>query len=286
MTDVPSWLRLLLAVAITVGITLVCVWRFHDRLLHFDDKNIEAAEAAAADDEADDDGVSKPPPADRFVKPPETFYLVQRVAGLTATAFVFVLAFTLGNFWSNTNDARTATLDETTAYGRAFAVAESLPADQGGPAMVTALAQYRTDVEQVEWPLMRQADAEGAYAVQFQAVSALGAAVLAADNAGASAQPSWDTLTGAVDDISTNGAQRIAQVPNRFAPGMLWAIAVLGLANLVLAAMFQPARLGPNLVLMGLMAAITALLLFVVVEASNPFVGAGAVEPPSVSTPQ
>ena len=63
-------------------------------------------------------------------------------------------------------------------------------------------------------------------------------------------------------------------------PGVLWVIAILGLANLVMTAAFQAARLGPNLLLIGAMAGITALLMFLLVEASNPFIGGGAVSFP------
>ena len=55
---------------------------------------------------------------------------------------------------------------------------------------------------------------------------------------------------------------------------------LLGIANLVLCAIFQPARLGPSLVLIGVMATVTAFLFFIVVEVSNPYLGGAAIQPP------
>jgi hypothetical protein len=52
---------------------------------------------------------------------------------------------------------------------------------------------------------------------------------------------------------------------------------VLGLINLVAIALFQPAQKKANLLVVGMMAALTGFLLFVLVEISNPYAGAGAV---------
>jgi len=48
-----------------------------------------------------------------------------------------------------------------------------------------------------------------------------------------------------------------------------------------LIAAFQPTRLRPNLILMGLMATLTGLLLFLVVEASNIYAGGTALPIPT-----
>lgn len=54
---------------------------------------------------------------------------------------------------------------------------------------------------------------------------------------------------------------------------------MLAIINLAVTAAYQPAPLVQNVVLMGLMAAIVALMLFILVEASNPFAGSDAILP-------
>ena len=273
MIQVPPELRLLLALVISIGVSLVFVWVFHDRMLRLDDKNLAAAERAKAE-EGDNPG------APRTTKAPDTMYLAQRVLGLTATGFVFLLAFTLGNFWGNHSDASSATLDEATMYARAISIAETIPADQGGMQVTAALEKYRHDISEVQWPLLQRADSAGAYDVQLQATGAIGKATVTAGRAGASKLPEWHLLTGSLNNMTADANQRIAQLPGSDVTGILWGIAILGLANLVLSAAFQAARRGPNLLLVGVMAGITALLMFLVVEASNPFIGGGAVSFP------
>lgn len=273
MIQVPPGVRLLLALVISIGVSLVFVWVFHDKMLRLDDKNLEAAEKAEAEEGVD-------PSAPRPANVPNTVYLAQRVLGLTATGFVFLLAFTLGNFWGNHGDASSATLDEVSMYARAVSIVETIPADQGGTQIMAALEKYRRDISEVQWPLLQRADSAGAHAVQLHATDAIGKATAAAGRAGASKLPEWNLLTDSVTNMTSDATQRIAQLPGSNVPGILWMIAILGFANLVLTAAFQAARLGPNLLLIGAMAGITALLMFLLVEASNPFIGGGAVSIP------
>lgn len=273
MLDVPAGVRLLLAVAISVGISLAFVWVFHDRMLRLDDKNSEADEKAENDKDGD-------PDAPRPPKVPNTVYLAQRVLGLTATGFVFLLAFTFGSFWGNHTEASSAILDEGTMFARALTIAQMIPADQGGTQLVAALDNYRVDITEVQWPLLQHADAAGAYAVQMQATGAIGKATVEAGKEGANEMPEWNLLTETLTNMNADAVQRIAQLPSSNVPTILVMIGFLGLMNLVLTAAFQPARRGPNLLLIGVMAGITALLMFLLVEASNPFIGGGAVSIP------
>lgn len=99
-------------------------------------------------------------------------------------------------------------------------------------------------------------------------------AALAADVAGYSQTPQWTSLSNALADLTSNGTERIDAAPQPYVPTMVGIIALLGITNLALVAAFQPARKGPNIFLIGVMSVITALLLFVLIEASNPFLGA------------
>jgi hypothetical protein len=267
--------RLLLALGISVGVSLVFVWVFHDRMLRMDDKNVEAAEKDEAQEDVN-------PDAPRPVKIPNTVDLAQRVLGLTATGFVFLLAFTFGDFWGKHGAASSAIIDEGTMYARAVSIAEMIPADQGGTQMTAALEKYRQDISELQWPLLQQADSAGAYAVQVQATGAIDRAAIAASRAGASKLPEWNLLTDSLTNMTSDATQRISQLPRSNVPVILMMIGLLGLANLVLTAAFQAVRRGPNLLLIGVMAGITALLMFLVVEASNPFIGGGAVSIPII----
>lgn len=195
MIQVPPGVRLLLALLVSIGVSLVFVWVFHDRMLRLDDKNLEAAEKAEAEE---GDNPSAPRPA----KTPDTVNLAQRVLGLTATGFVFLLAFSLGNFWGNHSDASSATLDEVTMYARAVSIVETIPADQGGTQIMAALEKYRRDISEVQWPLLERADSAGAHAVQLHATDAIGKATAAAGRAGASKLPEWNLLTDSVTNMT------------------------------------------------------------------------------------
>jgi hypothetical protein len=282
MIQVPAGVRLLLALVIFVGVSLAFVWVFHERMLRMDDKNLVTdgkSESEETDGKSESEEVvnpAAPPP----IKVPNTVYLAQRVLGLTATGFVFLLAFTLGNFWGNHTAASSAILDEGTMYARAVTIAQLIPAEQGGTQILSALEKYREDISEKQWPLLQDGNSAGAYAIQVQATGAIGKASVEAGRAGATKLPEWNLLTEAITSMTADATQRIAQLPSPNVPVILMMIGILGVTNLVLTAAFQAARRGPNLLLIGIMAGITGLLMFLVVEASNPFNGGGAVNIP------
>lgn len=267
MQTVPASVRLLLAIVITVGVTLLLVRLTHRRLVEL---SVKDHDAQVLREERVEAGETDVPPL-----PPESFNLANRVLGLTSAGFVFLLAFTLGNFWGTSADARSATQTEVADWARASSLSRSI---EGGEPLTAALEAYRTSVLEVQWPLLQEADGVAASKVQREASERVSDAVFALEPADQDA-PQWSQITTAVDDMLDQARDRIDAVPNPAAPGVIALIFVLGITNLAMAAVFQPARLGPNLFLMGLMAAITAVMLFVLVEAANPYVGAVAVSP-------
>lgn len=292
MIDNPSFLRWLIAVVITVGITVAMVRVFHQRALDFnavDDIEAEARKARIRAAEAAAEETGEEPPTERPL-PPAMYNLSGRLLGLTATAFVFLLAFTFGNFWQNTKAANAATEAEAAAWTQAVLFADPIPADQGGDRIRQALIDYRDSVAQEQWPLLQRGDSEAAYGLQLGDGLMLTKTLLSADQAGASASPTWNDLTSAVSDMTEQGRYRIDALPGRAAPGAISVVFTLGISVLALTAIFQPSRLGANLAIMGIMAAIVATLLFVVVETSNPYVGSAAVSWPDpselISTPR
>lgn len=267
MQTVPPAVRLLLAIGITVGVTLVLVRLTHRRLVELSAKDHEAKQVR---DERVEAGETDVPPL-----PPESYNLANRVLGLTSTGFVFLLAFTLGNFWGTSADARSATQTEIADWARAYSLSRSL---EGSEPLTVALEEYRASVVEEQWRLLQEADGVAASKLQREVSQRVSDAVFALEPS-EQQTPQWTQITAAVDDMLDQARDRIDAVPNPAAPGVIALIFVLGVTNLAMAAVFQPARLGPNLFLMGLMASITAVMLFVLVEAANPYVGAVAVSP-------
>ena len=285
MINTHPVVRWLIAVLITAGITLAMVRIFHQRALDFNARDDVASDARkarmrAAEKEAEKAGEDPPtePPL-----PPAMYNLSGRLLALTSTAFVFLLAFTFGNFWQNTKAATSATEAEAAYWVQAVVLAQPIPADQGGDLVRQALNDYRDAVAQTQWPLMQRGDASDTYRAQLEDGIALSKALLAANDAGASASPTWSDLTSTAGDMLEQGRYRIDSLPGQAAPGAILVVFVLGVATLALTAIFQPARLGANLAIMAIMASIVATLLFVVVETSNPYVGSAGASWPSVA---
>lgn len=308
LAEIPGPVRLLVALAISVGITVFVVWRFHDRILalsngdpwppepedsdtdeqeseneteadgtEFDETDSDVpqaddeAESKTADDDSDEDGPTKPP------KP---FYLAGRIMAITMTSFIFLLAFTLNNFWGNAQDARVAVEAEGADFQSALVAVAELPEGPDKDAAEAALRNYGSSVVEQEWPLLRQADSVQALALHRKLGAELArVTVLAEPPVEVAKDPSWAAITTAVPDMLERGTDRIHQVPRPQAPGLITLIFVLAIINLAVTAAYQPAPLVQNVVLMGLMAAIVALMLFILVEASNPFAGSDAILP-------
>lgn len=279
MVEVPSAVRLLLAIAITVGVTLLAV-----KLLRKQIMGISTRDELANLDRIEAGDVTHKSEEREHLPAPPSWDLSQRVIGMTTSAFVFLLAFTLSSYWSTARDARTATISEATYWAQAMATAQRLPADEGGPAVVESLVQYRDSVVGEQWRDMQGASTEVVQQQQIAINSAVAKSLLAADKEGASNAPVWPQLTDAVDNMYEQATARLNALPNKSAPGVLTIIFLLGMTNLALVVVFQPSRFGTNMFLAGTLAAITAFLLFVVVETSNPFTGGASVSRPLIMT--
>lgn len=283
LDTVPGWLRLVLAMAITIGVTLTFVAVFHKRILAMDaDPDEEGIESGADQDTEDEDDTDPDARADsekrQPAKAPPSFYLGGRAISLVSVAFVFIFAFCVNNFWTNNQNARAAVANELADITRISALAENM----GGPAagqLLDSVAAYRRSITESEWPLMQEANVNAASQAHERASLAVAAALLKAQTEGAGDSPEWTPLTAAVDDMVSQGKDRTNYLPAPAAPGMISLIFILGITNLALTAAYQPARLRQHLFLLGVMAGITALMFFLVVEASNPYVGSGGISP-------
>lgn len=268
----PSWLRLILALILYCGITVGILVLFRDRIIALGNSDPWPYRPRTRDEKREADETSPTP------VPPDSVYLGQRVGQWVGMAFVFLLAFTVSNLWSNAEQARTLTKDETFSYESAYATAQALPADAGRDVVVSAMDRYSEAVV-AQWSLLRAADAAGAAQAQRAASLELAAALRQADRMGASKSDDWPLLTSDITDMINDGVDRLNVVPSVQVPAMLSLLFILGLITLAVTAAYQSATLGSNLFLMALMAAVVGLLTFFVVEISNPFLGGVGVVP-------
>lgn len=296
--QIPSGLRLLAAIAITVGITVFVVWRFHDRIIVLgsggkwpyeppqdedDEKDEDSEETEEEREEKEEEEKEENAAEEEHPKPAASQYLAQRVGQWTGMAFVFMLAFTLSNLWSNGQDVRSGIRDETLAYQSAVAAAQYLPA-AARDTTVAGLREY-ADREQAMLPLLQQADVNGAIAAQQEASLGLAATLSRAAKEGGEKAETWATLTSQSRAMMDASIDRIGQLPGPQVPGVIMLLFILAITTLAITAAYQSASLGSNMVLMGVMAAVVALLLFWVVEISNPYQGGTASTPTIGATP-
>lgn len=284
---VPAWVRFLIALTLTVGIALGFVAALHRRIIWLndegrhrppaDDKKPQDEGPDSVEDEGPDSVEVGKAATEQVPTPPEMFYLSGRIMSVTTMAFVFLLAFALGNLWTNHRAAEQATQAEVGDLTRVAAAARYLPPAQSEP-ILAAVETYATTVREVEWSLMQAGDGIGTGRAHGEAAGRLVEAAADAVANGAEDNPAWSPLSSALDDLLTNSSNRISQVPVQRTASIVLLVCFLGIANLAMIAAFQPTRLRNNLFLIGVLAAITATLMFVLVESSNPYLGSGAID--------
>ncbi len=261
--EVPSAVRFLLCLALTVGISLALLRILYPRQITMSAKGQQAFE--------ENPGLPRPNDA------------IGRVTPLTVVAFVFLTGIAVSQFWTNARLATEATSSELTSYSRADAYAAEIPADRGGTQISAALDAYRTSVVDVQWPLLQRAEAQAAYEVQAVAAKEVHDAVAAAAASGAADEGVWDSLVTATDDMLLFGTDRIDSVPQSNAIMLVLLVIMLGITNLVALALASTSYRGLSMLLVGIAAGLVGLLMFVAVEMSNPYLLIEAW--PSTSTP-
>lgn len=266
VSTVPAIVRLLLSIVVFVTISVALSWAFYSRSLRL------AQEPETRD-----------PDSSLVIPKPSNF--VDRILQMTMFGFVFLLAFMLGQFWFNvrTSDESNTTL--AVQYGSSVGAARILPPEAGGDIMMQALADYRTAILDEAWPLMVQADAQGAIQVQKRAAAQLLDAEAQAYRAGVSEQPAWGPTQSSISDMLAATADLIVSAPGMGVTAALLMLYFLGITNLALTSLFLVTRKRFYLLGVGIMATITAVLLFVVTDLSNPFIGPHAVIPDLIAVP-
>ena len=106
----PSWLRLIIALVLYCGITIAILAVFRDRIIALGNSDPWPYFPRTRDEKREADETSPP-------GPPDSVYLRQQVSQWVGMAFVFLLAFTVSNLWSNAEQARMLTKNETFTFG-------------------------------------------------------------------------------------------------------------------------------------------------------------------------
>ena len=261
LADLPPVLMLLIFIAIAVGIVLVVSWFYYDTF-------IAMAQRPPTPEKTEGTGDKDTPPE---IVIPGTFDLWSRVLAFTTLAFVFMLAFFLNTFWGNVQSAQSATQSEAASLARLSSLALRLSDPAGADALLKAINAYRDSVVNEEWPLLRAGDGGGASIAAIKSSNALLAAVLDAQAADKSSSPMWSGIESTLSDAIQDSASRIEKLPDSSAPTRVWTVIILGLAMLIMTTAVFPTRVKPYRVAISIMAALVALLIFVMVQASNPF---------------
>ena len=204
-------------------------------------------------------------------KVPGPWDLFSRVLTVVSLAFVFILALTLNTFWSNAQDAQTASLNEQNQIVRIISMAKSLSDPANTEALTNAAKAYASDVVENQWPLLEVANRDAAAQLQGQAAEDLGNVVMEIGKAGASDDQIWGEIQSAVVDLGQNSLDRLSNLPDDNAPMVVVLVIVLGLVLIGLTAAWLPTKPVTYRTSLSIMAVIIALLCFMMVQASNPY---------------
>lgn len=251
-----------LAVAVTVFLARIS----HRWILHRHHSELERVGAPQTDGEQ-----VTPAPGERIT--PTSSELAGHLIRFLGLAFVFMLGFALNNFWGSAKAAESASEAEVGNYLRVVAFARELPTDHGQAQLLAALDAYDQAADS-QLPALQHNDAPSAYAAQNAASNDLLEQVVIVGGMGAAEDPMWSGITGSIDDMLTNGRERIDALPSASENRILLVLLILAVANLVMVGVFSPTTFGMTTVISGALAAVLALLLLLVVEASNPYWGA------------
>lgn len=261
LADLPPLAILLIFIAVAVGIVLIVSWLFYDKFILWAQMPSKPGTS--------EDGEDSATPAKPEV--PSTYDLFGRLVGFATLAFVFMLAFVLNTFWTNVQAAQSATQSETANLARLISLTADIPDPASAAAVEQAIVDYSESITEEQWPLLRIADGSGATSAVFNANIALVETVREAQNADPSSSQVWSWFDSTLSDLGDDSEERLAQLPASSASTRVWTVIILGLSMLLMTTAFFPTRVKPYRASISILAALTALLVFVMVQASNPY---------------
>lgn len=251
MLVVPSQVRVLICFALTIGISLLVVRLTYSRLAGVYARGQEASDTKP--------GIARPND------------VIGRFTPFTIIAFVFLTGIAVSQFWTNARLATDAISSEATSYTQSRDYATTIPADRGGSQLLAALSAYQSSVVEEQWPLLQHAQAREAYEAQSSAAETLKGAIAAAADSGAREESAWGDFSDSTVDMLLAGTARINSVPQENATRLILLVFTLGIVNLVALTLVSASYRGLSMLLVGIAAGLVALLMFIAVEMSNPY---------------
>jgi hypothetical protein len=168
-------------------------------------------------------------------------------------------------------DAQYATQTEGAAIAQLLNLTDHFEDPQTAEAVQTAVLDYTNTIVNEQWPLLEVADGLGASAVGLTASTALGDRIPAAKAADESSSPVWGQIEATLGDLGQASIDRLRDLPTSNAPFRIALVIVLGATMLIATAAFLPTRIKAYRAALVLMAALVSLLVFAMVQTSNPY---------------
>lgn len=168
-------------------------------------------------------------------------------------------------------EADSETLSESANLARLSSLAEDIPDPAGAAAVQEAVADYAASITEVQWPLLRVADNSAATSAVFDANITLFETIQQVQEADSSSSRVWNWIDSTMSDLGQDSEDRLGQLPASSASARVWTVIILGLAMLIMTTAFFPTRVKAYRISISVLAALTALMVFVMVQASNPY---------------
>lgn len=248
---VPSGVRLLIALAITLTITLVAA-----RLMRGRRERILAVPEGKT-------------PAEE---------MLNVALGVVLTAFVFLAAILIANFWGSLSVARSSVSNEQTAISQ-IAATLALIGEKDGD-MSKALKDYAAAAREIEGPALRNGDGATATASHNAVSQPVVAALASIKGKGTTVDEA--TITTGVKDLLTNGSLRMTALPTAHSTQIFIILGLIGMLGLALAVILVPESRPATLIVLVTLSFALTFLYFIVVEMANPYVSGDIVPLPGI----
>jgi hypothetical protein len=194
--------------------------------------------------------------------------------GLASGLFSFVLAFTIGQLYSNYNRAEADSKLEATQVAQLLRTADGLPSPLASTVRAQTLV-YARDVRNVEWPLLRKGESSVRAWQDLDRVYATLEGARATSSA--KSDPYYADTVSALDAVVVARGNRLDDVNLSVPP--VFAILLIAGALLAISSTwyFKPYGEPLQLVMIGASSALVGFAMFVALELDYPFSGDIAV---------
>jgi hypothetical protein len=205
------------------------------------------------------------------LKPSET--ATTQVLTLSGLLYAVLVAFVVVIVWQQFNDAEKRVEEEAVALSDLLHDADGLPA-AGRPAVQQSLIDYAKDVVESEFPRMRRGES---IEQESSHLTKVWRDVIRIEPVSQSETAHYSEVISKVNDLASARTARIAAADYHI-PGELWVMLLGGgVIVLVFTYLFPTPDAVLHSVLIGLMGALLAFVLYLIFAMEHPFVGTIAV---------